>query len=82
MAKLEDEAAEMSIDDLNKEKKRLIERYMKLQDVVDEYNEEIYKVCCQIEVLNQMIKAEEEKALQKKNGASAATSTPPGRKTS
>lgn len=77
MVKLVGEAAEMSIDDLNKEKKRLIERYMKLQDVVDEYNEEIYKVCCQIEVLNQMIKVEEEKALQKKNGTHAAAPTQP-----
>lgn len=60
----------MSIQDLQREKERLITRYMQLQDVIDQYNNEIYKLCCQIEALNILIQGEEKK--HKKNGTNGA----------
>lgn len=62
--------AKMSIDDLKREKERLISRYLRLQDVIDQYNNEVYKLCCQIEALNILIQGETKK-LQKKNGIGA-----------
>lgn len=60
----------MSIQDLQREKERLITRYMQLQDVIDQYNNEIYKLCCQIEALNILIQGEEKK--QKKAGVNGS----------
>jgi hypothetical protein len=39
------------------EKKVLIEEYMRLQDIVDRYNEEIYEITCRIERLNLVLGA-------------------------
>lgn len=55
----------MSLQDLQREKERLITRYMQLQDVIDQYNNEVYKLCCQIEALNILIQSEEKKKLKK-----------------
>ena len=60
----------MGLQDMERDKERLIERFMRLQDFVDQYNNEIYKVCCQIEALNIMIK--EERARRDKTHAGAA----------
>lgn len=43
---------------------------MQLQDVIDQYNNEIYKLCCQIEALNILIQGEEKK--QKKAGVNGS----------
>ena len=40
---------------LESEKAQMIARYMSLQDQADAVNEEIYKVCCGVEALNQQI---------------------------
>jgi hypothetical protein len=61
----------MSINDLQREKERLIIRYMQLQDVIDNYNNEIYKLCCQIEALNILIEGEKKKSGV--NGTAAET---------
>jgi len=46
---------------LEQEKERMIRRYLELQDQADELNGVIYRLCCDIEVLNLRIqKAREE----------------------
>jgi hypothetical protein len=52
----------VSLNELQKEKERLITRYLQLQDVIDQYNNEVYKLCCQIEALNILIDGELKKA--------------------
>lgn len=42
---------------LEKEKERLIQKWMHLQDLVDDYSEQVYHVGCEIEALNLQIKA-------------------------
>lgn len=49
---------ELAIKKLEDEKLVLIKKYMELQDVVDDYNEKIYDVCCKIEALNKKIEQE------------------------
>lgn len=39
------------------EKERKIRRYMELQDEADAMNEQIYRVCCDVETLNVQISA-------------------------
>lgn len=39
------------------EKERKIRRYMDLQDQADAMNEQIYRVCCDVETLNAQISA-------------------------
>jgi len=39
------------------EKERKIRHYMQLQDQADAMNEQIYKVCCEVEGLNVQIEA-------------------------
>jgi len=39
------------------EKERKIRAYMELQDQADAMNEQIYKVCCDVEALNAQINA-------------------------
>lgn len=41
---------------LEREKNRLIQRYMELQDIVDGYNQQVYQLVCEIETLNLRIK--------------------------
>ena len=40
---------------LKREKEEMISRYMTLQDNADAMNEELYRVCCGIEILNSRI---------------------------
>ena len=42
---------------LEKEKGEKIAKYMNLQDEADRLNEEIYRVCCDVETLNARIDA-------------------------
>ena len=46
---------EAELKSLETEKAQMIARYMTLQDQADAVNEEIYKVCCGVETLNQKI---------------------------
>ena len=41
--------------ELEKEKERMIHRYLELQDQADALNETIYHTCCDIEILNRKI---------------------------
>lgn len=41
-----------SVESLEREKADLIRRYLEIQDILDDYNEQMYKVCCEIETLN------------------------------
>ncbi len=41
-----------SLDSLEREKATLIQRYLEIQDTLDDFNEQMYKVCCEIEALN------------------------------
>jgi hypothetical protein len=43
------------LDSLEREKGRMIQYYLTLQDKVDAVNEEIYRTCCGIETLNVQI---------------------------
>lgn len=64
----DDEKAGAKMLELEKEKDRLIHRYIKMQDQADDLNGEIFSVCCNIEVLNKRIEQAREdltKALQK-----------------
>ena len=45
------------LDAMEREKGEKIARYMALQDEADKLNEEIYKVCCDVETLNARIDA-------------------------
>jgi hypothetical protein len=49
----------MSAEELQREKKRLIGRFLKLQDMIEQYNGEVYRLCCQIEALNLLIEKKE-----------------------
>ena len=40
------------VTEFEEQKAVLIERYMELQDILDEYNEQIYTISCRIELLN------------------------------
>ena len=55
------------VDDLEREKAALIKRYLGIQDIVDGYNEQMYKVCCEIEFLN--LRIDQARAAQKKKPA-------------
>ena len=59
----------MKIEELEQQKKQLITKYLQMQDMVDDYNSQIYAICCEIEKLNVLI-------VQKKKAATrASTST-------
>lgn len=45
------------LEALEREKGEKIARYMSLQDQADKLNEDIYKVCCDVETLNARIDA-------------------------
>ena len=40
------------LESLESEKEQMIQRYIDLQDQADALNETIYRVCCDIEILN------------------------------
>ncbi len=68
---------EARLEAMELDKERKIRQYMALQDQVDAMNEQIYRVCCDVETLNVQIdalKAEIKKAAGK-NGK-AANGTP------
>lgn len=46
---------------LEADKLVLIKKYMKLQDLVDDYNKQIYDICCKIKILNEKIDTEKKK---------------------
>lgn len=67
------------LDAMEREKGDKIAKYMALQDEADKLNEEIYKVCCDVETLNARIdalKAEMRRAALAKPAAPAKKSTP------
>lgn len=45
------------LEGMELEKERKIRHYMQLQDQADAMNEQIYKVCCDVEALNVQISA-------------------------
>jgi predicted nucleic acid-binding Zn-ribbon protein len=63
---MDEKQARLEAMELDKERK--IRHYMELQDQADAMNEQIYKVCCDVETLNVQISALKEeirKAAQK-----------------
>ena len=52
---MNEKEARLEAMELDKEKK--IRHYMKLQDQADAMNEQIYRVCCDVETLNVQISA-------------------------
>jgi predicted nucleic acid-binding Zn-ribbon protein len=56
---MEDKAkeAEAKLASMEADKERKIRHYMELQDQADAMNEQIYKVCCEVEGLNVQINA-------------------------
>jgi outer membrane murein-binding lipoprotein Lpp len=62
--------------ELDKEQK--IRHYLQLQDQADQMNEQIYRVCCDVEALNAQIKALKDDI--KKAAAKAAQSPSPNAK--
>jgi predicted nucleic acid-binding Zn-ribbon protein len=68
---MNEKEARLEAMELDKEQK--IRQYLAIQDKVDAMNEQIYKVCCEVETLNVQIKAlkEEIKRASGKNGKPA-----------
>jgi hypothetical protein len=65
------------LEAMEREKGDKIAKYMSLQDEADKLNEEIYKVCCDVETINARIdalKAEMRRAALGKPGAKKASS--------
>jgi hypothetical protein len=56
---MEDKAKEVEarLAAMETDKERKIRQYMELQDQADAMNEQIYKVCCEVEGLNVQINA-------------------------
>ena len=44
------------ISEFEEQKAILIERYIELQDILDDYNEQIYTISCKIEQLNMVVR--------------------------
>ncbi len=64
-----------SVEDLEKERMELFERYLRIEETLEEVNRQEYEICCGIERLNQEIKlAIEERA---KKEAHDVKSSPP-----
>lgn len=62
---------ECKLEDLERAKAALITRYLEIQEILDGYNEQMYKVCCEIETLNLRI------AQCRSGPRPAAAATPP-----
>lgn len=43
---------DQTIAEYEKEKRTLIEEYLRVQEIVDQYNEQIYHLTCKIEQIN------------------------------
>lgn len=71
-----------TVKEFQKEREKLIQNYLRLQDEADALNEKIYRVCCVIETLNCKIDAEKKeekmrkKAVLKSNGNGSSYSPP------
>jgi len=48
---------EAKLEAMELEKERKIRQYMELQDQADAMNEQIYKICCDVETMNVQISA-------------------------
>ena len=57
---MKEDKPDQKLQELEKKKETLVVKYLELQDKADYYNEEIYKVCCEIETLNAEITVEKE----------------------
>ena len=53
----EQQEQQAKLDAMEREKGEKIARYMALQDEADKLNEDIYKVCCDVETINARIDA-------------------------
>lgn len=70
---MEQKTEKPKVKELEKEKERMIHRYLGLQDQADALNEQIYHLCCDIEILNKRIEiAKEEEAKKKAKEAAVA----------
>jgi hypothetical protein len=74
---MEDKAKEVQakLAAMETDKERKIRQYMELQDQADAMNEQIYKVCCEVEGLNVQINALKEEL---KKAALKAVKSPNG----
>jgi predicted nucleic acid-binding Zn-ribbon protein len=52
-----DDEKKAKLESMETEKERKIRHYMELQDQADAMNEQIYRVCCDVEALNVQINA-------------------------
>jgi hypothetical protein len=52
LAHLNAEEKSQKIAEYEEEKSKLIQEYIRLQDLVDKYNEGIYEITCQVEQIN------------------------------
>ena len=52
-----DDEKKAKLESMETEKERKIRHYMELQDQADAMNEQIYRVCCDVEALNAQINA-------------------------
>lgn len=50
-----------TVEDLQKEKERLIERYLELQDEIERLSRQSYGVCCDVEKINLVLRIKAEK---------------------
>lgn len=67
--------APRSVEELEKERMDLFDRYLQIEEALEDYNRQKYEVCCGIERLNQEIRiAIEERA---KEEARVAKTSPP-----
>ena len=66
---------EAKLEAMELEKERKIRQYMELQDQADAMNEQIYKICCDVETMNVQISALKEEI---KKAALKATKSPNG----
>ena len=66
---------EAKLEAMELEKERKIRQYMELQDQADAMNEQIYKICCDVEAMNVQISALKEEI---KKAALKAAKSPNG----
>ncbi|HEV3026161.1 MAG TPA: hypothetical protein VG457_01230 [Planctomycetota bacterium] len=70
-----DDEKKAKLESMETEKERKIRHYMELQDQADAMNEQIYRVCCDVEALNVQINALKEEL---KKAALKAVKSPNG----
>lgn len=52
LKKIQGKDRTLKVQSYKEEKANLIHEYLRLQDIVDEYNEKVNQVCCEIEQIN------------------------------